>query len=864
MINAIKRIAIGVTGLALSLALGTVALLSFATVSRAQEMPAQVDRALNELPNVWFVELSGVPTVDGNDEATLNREKEGFRERAKAAGIQYSERRSYHKLWNGLTVRAERSEIDKLKNLAGVTAVYPVVKVNLDAEPGNSGTDLATAITMTGADIVQSKLGYTGRGVKVAVIDTGIDYGHPDLGGCFGPHCRVRRGWDFVGDAYDADLGTPPVPDPDPMDCAGHGTHVAGIIGAKGAVTGVAPGVTFYAYRVFGCTGSTSSDIMLEAMERALDDGADVLNMSIGSSLQWPQYPTAQGADRLVRRGMVVVASIGNSGANGLYSAGAPGVGKRVIGVASFDNIADTLPYFTISPDAAKAGFNAATGAPAPPISGSFPMARTGTAASTADACAALPAGSLAGEVALVRRGTCSFYVKAYNASAAGAVAVVLYNNTSGRISPTVAGTPAITIPVVAVSKAEGELIDSRLAAGGVDLAWTALLGKFPNTLTGGLISSFSSYGLAPDLSLKPDIGAPGGSIFSTYPLKLGGYANLSGTSMSSPHVAGAAALLLQARPWTRAEQVRDILQNSAAPAPWFGNPGLGFLDNVHRQGAGMLRVDNAILATTQVMPGKLALGEFELGPLTEKVKEISIENHGRRTVTYTLGHAPALATGANTFVPSFYAAFATVSFSQATVKVRPHEEREVKVRIAGPAVTEARLFGGYVTLTPDDGSPTLRVPYAGYNGDYQAITALTSAGYGFPWLTYLSGGYFNQVSGAWTYTMVGDDVPYILLHLDHQVRTLRMEVIDLATGESRHFALDQDYMGRSSTATGFFAFPWDGTTFRWDGGHTRAVPNGSYQIVVTALKALGNPHDPADTETWTSPTIVIARPPTP
>ncbi len=864
MINAIKKIAIGVTGLAFSLALATVVVLSFATVSRAQEMPAQVDRALNELPNVWFVELSGLPTVDGNDEASLSREKDGFRERARSAGIQYSERRAFHKLWNGLTVRAERSEIDKLKNLVGVTAVYPVVRVNLDAEPGNSGTDLATAITMTGADIVQSKLHYTGRGVKVAVIDTGIDYGHPDLGGCFGPYCRVRKGWDFVGDAYNADLGTLPVPDPDPMDCAGHGTHVAGIIGAKGAVTGVAPGVTFYAYRVFGCSGSTSSDIMLEAMEQALDDGADVLNMSIGSSFQWPQYPTAQGADRLVRRGMVVAASIGNSGANGLYAAGAPGVGKRVIGVASFDNIADTLPYFTISPDATKAAFNAATGAPASPTTGTFPMARTGTSAATADACVALPAGSLAGKVALVRRGTCSFYIKASNASAAGAIAVVLYNNVAGSLSPTVAGTPAITVPVVAVSKADGELIDGRLAAGGVDLTWTALLGKFPNTLTGGLISSFSSYGLAPDLSLKPDIGAPGGSIFSTYPLSLGGYANLSGTSMSSPHVAGAAALFLQAHPRTKAEDVRDILQNSAVPAPWWGNPGLGFLDNVHRQGAGMLRIDNAILATTQVMPGKLELGEFELGPLTEKTEELSIENHGHRTVTYTLGHAPALATGANTFTPSFYGAFATVSFSQATLKVRPHEEREVKVRIAGPAVAAARLFGGYITLTPDDGSPMLRVPYAGYNGDYQAITAITPTANGFPWLASLSGGFFVKQPAAGIYSLVGDDVPYILLHLDHQVRTLRMEVIDLATGESRHFALDEDFMGRNSTATGFFAFPWDGTTFRWDAGHTREVPNGSYQIVVTALKALGDRHNPAHTETWTSPTIVIARPPTP
>ena len=158
------------------------------------------------------------------------------------------------------------------------------------------------------------------------------------------------------------------MPDPDPDDCNGHGTHVSGIIGANGGIKGVAPGVKFHAYRVFGCDGSTTADIMLAAMEMALDDGADVVNMSIGSALAWPQYPTATGADRLVRHGVVVVASIGNEGALGLYGASAPGIGKDVIGVASFDNTHANLIAFTISPDGTRIGYIAATGAPPPPL----------------------------------------------------------------------------------------------------------------------------------------------------------------------------------------------------------------------------------------------------------------------------------------------------------------------------------------------------------------------------------------------------------------------------------------------------------------------------------------------------------------
>src|SRR5206468_11956644 len=116
--------------------------------------------------------------------------------------------------------------------------------------------------------------------------------------------------------------------------------------------------------------------------------------------------------------------------------------GKNVIGVASFDNTFANLDAFTISPDDTPVGYVEASGAPAPPDSGTFPVARTGTSASVDDACAALPADSLAGAIALIRRGTCTFYVKAANAQAAGAVGVVIYNNMPGFLTPTVTGTP--------------------------------------------------------------------------------------------------------------------------------------------------------------------------------------------------------------------------------------------------------------------------------------------------------------------------------------------------------------------------------------------------------------------------------------
>jgi minor extracellular serine protease Vpr len=838
-------------------------------------------QSANESAALWFVELAGAPLSDGASHASLDREADDVYRGAAAAGIQYARGRRFKTLWNGFTVRAAAKDVTKLRGIAGVQAVYPVAlieRAQLEQQPGIEPT-LVSALAMTGADIAQNELGLTGDGVRVAVIDTGVDYDHPDLGGCFGPGCRVRRGYDLVGDAFNADPTSPafnPIPTPDslPDDCNGHGTHVAGIIGANGGITGVAPGVTFHAYRVFGCDGSTTADVMLDAMERAYEGGADVINMSIGAAFQWPQYPTAQAATRLVRRGVVVVASIGNEGATGLYSASAPGVAKDVLGVASVDNTFAHLPSFTVSPDNRPVGYSAADAAPLPPTTGTYPMARTGTATSTADACAALAPGSLTGFVTLVRRGGCNFSVKAANAQAAGAIAVVIYNNAPGRLNITVAGVVPITIPVVTITAADGVLIDGRIGAGPTTMTWTANLVSEAQP-TAGLISSFSSYGLAADLSSKPDVAAPGGSVRSTLPLEQGGYGNISGTSMASPHVAGAAALMLEARPRTSPSEVMARLKSTASPTLWWGNPALGFLDNVHRQGAGLIAIDKAILSDALVSPSAIALGEMEDGAERHvlRVSADAFRPHrgkqsrrgGGEPVTYALGHEPALATGPNTFTPAFFASFATVAFDSPTVTLSGHgwhaSDVRVGVTITPPADNVSRLFGGYITLTPDDGGDVLRVPYSGYNGDYQEIAALTPTANGFPWLAKLEGGFLvNQPNGA-TFTMAPDDQPIILFHLDHQVRALTFEVIEVATGRSFHFASDEDYIGRNSTPGGFFGFQWDGTTTKRQGGRPRIVPNGTYQIELSVLKALGDPRNPAHFERWTSPPITIARP---
>lgn len=838
------------------------ALLSAAPTLAAEVPVSSTDAVvLEDGAQLWFVELRGPAVADGGSDGALLSEQSAFRGAAGRAGIPFREERAFRRLWNGLSVAIQPRDLGRLAALAEVSAVYPVLPIQSPTMSPVNDPELLTALTMTGADVAQNTLGLTGAGVRVGIIDSGLDYDHPDFGGAGTaqlnspafPGPRVQFGYDFVGDAFDGTNS--PSPDPFPDGCEAHGTHVAGIVGANGGVKGVAPGVTFGAYKVFGCTGTTRADLMIAAMEMALEDGMQVVNMSIGSVGQWPSYPTATAATRLVNRGVVVVCSIGNRGVDGLYFTSAPGVGQKAIGTASVDNTHSNQNAFSATPDGRLFGYNAATGAPPPPFSGSAPLARTGTPTSAADACTALPAGSLAGRIALIRRGTCSFYQKAFNAMTAGAVGVVLYNNAAGQLNPTVAGSPPVTIPVVAVTAADGVELNNRIAAGPTTLTWESDAVSLP-IATGGFISSFTSWGLSPDLALKPDLAAPGGFIRSTIPLELGTYGGNSGTSMASPHVAGAVALMLEAHPNTPSNAMRDILQNNASPrrSPSVANA----LEPVHHQGAGMVDIPAAVLATTRIEPGKLSVGETPFGSATAS---FTISNHGASAETYDLGNVPALATGPNTYVPTLVNQGAAASFSVNPVVVPAGGSATVDVTFTpAAALATGSLFGGYVDVAPRGGGESQQVPYAGIVGNYQAIAALAPTANGFPWLARRTGTtYTNQPSGA-SYTLVGTDVPFILIHLDHPASRIRLEVYKAVGGRSWHRALEIEDIARNTTATSFYALAWDGTTSF--GNRTITVPNGDYVVRLFVLKANGDEDIAGDWQSWTSPVITLARPP--
>nr|WP_324257648.1 S8 family serine peptidase [Cellvibrio fontiphilus] len=254
--------------------------------------------------------------------------------------------RQFTQLTNTLNVTATGDQIKRIRRLPQVAAVYPDHKVT---------ANLAESVPLTEAPqlwAMNDALGFplTGRGVTVAILDTGIDYTHPDLGGCIGAGCKVAGGHNFIE-----------WEDPtNPMDIHGHGTHVAGIVAAKGALTGMAPDVSLYAYKVLTDNGWGNNSSIIAALEKAVDpdgdpltdDQIDIVNMSLGGPGA-PDSPLSEAANNAAQAGVLVVVAAGNSGSN--YSTiDSPGNAELALTVGASDNYGAIADFSSRGPIVGK------------------------------------------------------------------------------------------------------------------------------------------------------------------------------------------------------------------------------------------------------------------------------------------------------------------------------------------------------------------------------------------------------------------------------------------------------------------------------------------------------------------------------
>ncbi|CEP15986.1 hypothetical protein [Parasitella parasitica] len=703
------------------------------------------------VPNTFVIEFDRPIQSFASKRHVLSK-RSLFYQQLEAYNISYEVRHEYE-IINAVSIAFKSAHDSSLffEKSLGVKKAWPVNTVSKPAvyqtksqDSNDNVSSLFGLYNATGITRVRDELGITGQGIKVGIIDTGVDYMHPALGGCFGANCRVAYGYDFVGDDYMGDNA--PSPDDDPRDtCNGHGTHVAGIIGARDTklqFTGIAPDVTFGAYRIFGCSGSSSDDVIMKAMERAYLDGMDIINLSLGD-VGWPESPASLLADELALKGMIVCAAAGNEGDKGIFEVGAPSLGKHALSIASVDNT-HVLSHTIRLQNNLTLGYLTANGAVF-----NVSTARLTTSSdeflADRDGCEPLKVNAM-GKIVLMNRGGCMFSQKILNAQEAGAIGVIIYNNNPGPVTPSISD-GKVSIDYGGISKADGYELFHYLRrnpnSDTVEFLKQDLSFPVP---TAGSISAFSSWGLGPDLSLKPDISAPGGQIYSTYPVDMGSYATLSGTSMASPYVAGAVALLQESRGGNRAigaQEVRTMLINNGHP---FNVLHSESLESVARQGSGLIDVYHAVTSDTSVFPEQIRLNDAEHGAQNNEYT-LTIKNNGRLASEYQISHVVASTaqgfkikgTGSDVFplkkpiLLSHHEADAVVDIlSSPVVLVPANEALNVTVRIAPPANAASMppsIYSGYIAISKsqdnDGGGDVKYVPYAGLTTNLSQLPVL-------------------------------------------------------------------------------------------------------------------------------------------
>ncbi|KAK2593736.1 hypothetical protein QQS21_008554 [Conoideocrella luteorostrata] len=254
-------------------------------------------------------------------------------------------------IFHGAVIATSVDNIDSIERIKGVANVWPVQAMSIPRSPHRNGEikreqpENNSAHQWTGVDLLH-KAGMKGKGTKVAVVDTGIDYSHKALGGCFGPGCKVAGGYDLVGPEWNSrsEITHPKQPDIDPRDFQGHGTHVAGIIAGENKFTGVAPEAELLIYKVFSDRSEesdTTEDVLIQAFCDAYSAGADVITASVNRPGGFVDSPWALVASRIAQQGVFVSIAAGNEGQKGPFYSGVGSNGRHVVSVAAVNTTGD-------------------------------------------------------------------------------------------------------------------------------------------------------------------------------------------------------------------------------------------------------------------------------------------------------------------------------------------------------------------------------------------------------------------------------------------------------------------------------------------------------------------------------------------
>lgn len=671
----------------LALAIGLVAALAFGATVSAGAPPASQDAnasggVLDESSAIVVLKADPLATYDGKirgyektrpDRGKLNPNSAAAKKYLGYLKFQHSEFQrwlqrnvpsakitsEYFTVLNGVAVTLNGVAIGKLAQNEDVLTVEYNALYRPDMSESYKLINAGGAWTSAGGRAA------AGSGVKVGVIDTGIDETHP----FFDPAAFVSPPGFPKCDAPDSTTGTPDtncehvtakvivakvffnkaaVAGLDAAAIQSHGTHVsgtvAGVTGKTATVasvsiddlSGVAPGAWLGNYNVFpGNLLNSRSEDILNAVEAAVGDGMDVLNLSLGGGYRGNNDLLAKGLDAAVDAGVVVAVAAGNSGP-GPFTVESPGRARNVITVGASTNqhfVGQPVGYPTL----AGTVVGAAVGEFDPLGAGSHNLFVSGTATTLSNACAGLPLAGVANTVVLVTRGVCTFSTKVRSAIVAGYVGVIVRNNVAGDpVAMARDGGGGDELPAVMVSKTAGDAIK---AASPATVEVSASFAEFVPTGNEDILAGFSSQGPTfVDEAVKPDLTSVGVNVLSSVPVAGSGddWAFFQGTSMATPHIAGSAAVLIDLHPdWTPG-QVKSALVNAADPVvknASTGTLGVGPM----AQGGGRENLTSAAGATIFFSPVAASFGKVSGSRVNGTSLSLTLTNTSASAQLFTL-----------------------------------------------------------------------------------------------------------------------------------------------------------------------------------------------------------------------------------
>ncbi len=823
-----------------------------AVIVELSEYPVALVKGINKVAG---------KTTTKTEEKTIQQkvvtQQQKFKNNISAKGIKAKVGYTYNYTFNGMSLKVKASEVKDLLSIEGVKMVEPDAERHALGKETHGDTvkpAMNTSNPFLNVPAVWN-LGYQGNGVKVAVLDTGIDYNHPEFVGVY------KGGYNFIDQssranytrdrAFNDPYETSPLDRPSgkaEFDADGnpfysdHGTHVAGTIAAQGnnpfGIKGLAPKVELYAYRVLGAYGSGSNAGVIAGIDKAVQEKMDIINLSLGSSDSNSQtLSDAIAINNAALAGTTAVVATGNDGPN-RGTIGSPSTAAFAISVAN-----STVPGKTMAGQVnVTLGGSALTSYNLNLMGWKFGQDPKDVLTGTYDVVAVPGLGEakdftgldVNGKVALISRGTIAFVEKIANAKKAGAVAAIIHNNggANGNGPTDVFLSDSFSfIPTFDMSTTDGNTLRTALQTKKATVTFSNFT---TGTTAGDDINSSSSRGPAnPNFDLKPDVSAPGTDIMSSVPAYgkdfpdadySKSYDRFTGTSMATPHVAGIAALLKSEHPnWTPFD-IKVAISNTAKQLNVTKY-------DVFSQGPG--RVQPYQAATTEALAYSLDKTSFS-GKTYDNIKG-----------TVTFGNVPTDANNPSTITKdilvknltgnaSDYAVTvqvtkaATGTLAGTTVKVdKPNfnlaasGENSLKVTLNVPkgTGTAGNEMFGYIHIT--NGKTKLILPFA---ANFAPPTGLKNFSIDSKVISPNADGKLDSTTARYEF-------------FDRQYITY-MELWDASNQTAGEYG--DGYLGwlvnSTSTTTGAKTVPFNGSYTDWTTGKKVNAPDGVYSLDLTTL----------------------------